>query len=69
MAKAPDQTKTELFFAFEKSTENAYRFQECDKDGKLTERAFAKIGQLYVKKTTLGQEPPKRIAVTLTVVA
>ena len=45
----------ELTFESEKETKNTIRFQEVTKDGKPPV-----IGPLYVQKSALGDNPPKR---------
>ena len=49
-----------LTFKKEKETKGTFRYQEVEGPGGETV-----VGSLYVKKTSLGDEPPERLRVTI----
>jgi hypothetical protein len=44
-------------FKLEKETKGALRYQEVDEKGEAIERAWAKIGTLYMRKRARGSPP------------
>lgn len=51
-------------FAFERETENTYRFHELTEPQAGNGKA---IGVLYIQKSALGSVPPQRITATIEV--
>jgi hypothetical protein len=47
----------EMRFKLEKETKGALRYQEVDEKGEVIERAWAKIGTLYVRKSAFERGP------------
>ena len=56
MAKA---TKIEVTFQLDESTKNAHRYKELDDKGAVLPTNQSKIGTLYVRKSVIGDNPPK----------
>jgi len=54
------KTEFEVVFTLEKSTKNTWKYGEQPESGQPP-----RIGSLYVQKWALGEEPPKRIRVTV----
>lgn len=54
-------------FQFDRSTKGAHRFQEIDKSGNiLTTNDKAVIGTLYLRKSSIGEDAPKKLIVNIT---
>jgi hypothetical protein len=45
-------------FQFERDTKGALRYAEVDDDGKLIEQAWATVGSLYIRKSSLKRGDP-----------
>lgn len=55
-----------LEFALRNETPGALRYEETDKDGKVVSiKDGAKIGTLYVRKTTYPNGKPSKLLVTM----
>jgi hypothetical protein len=55
-------------FQYERETKNALRFAEVDDKGDVVEMAWAKIGALYIRKSSLlarGEPFPHELKVTV----
>lgn len=62
-----DNSKTlTLYFLFDRSTLGAYRYRECDENGKLLTVKDYYIGTLYIRKDRISGSPPKCWTMTLT---
>jgi hypothetical protein len=57
---AGSKESLKMAFQFEKATKNTWKYEEVPESGQPP-----RIGSLYVKKWALGEEPPKRITVTV----
>jgi hypothetical protein len=57
----------EARFKLDKETKGALRYQEVDEKGEAIEQAWAKIGTLYVRKSTFerGAAFPQMLRVTI----
>ena len=55
------EKKLEAVFEYEKSTKNTYRYSEVATDKPPV------INTLYVQKWALGNEPPRKLRVTVVV--
>jgi hypothetical protein len=57
----------QLRFKLEKETKGALRYQEVDDKGEVIEQAWAKIGALYIRKSTFerGMAFPQTLRVTI----
>lgn len=49
-------------FEFEKATKNTFKYSEVPERGQPP-----RIGSLYVQKWAVGEEPPRRLSVTVEV--
>ncbi len=59
-------TRTEVFFALEKSTKGAHRYMEVDDNSNQVKvKDGALIGTLYLRKTFIGDNPPQAITVII----
>lgn len=53
-------------FAMEKPTPGTIRYQEVGANGAVLKGPDAKVGTLYIKKATLGDDVPARLHVEIT---
>ncbi len=53
-------------FAMEKTTPGTIRYQEVGTDGAPVKGTDVKVGTLYIKKATLGDDIPARLQVEIT---
>ena len=57
---AVNKEPLKIAFRLEKATKNTFKFEEQPESGQPP-----RIGSLYVQKWAMGEDPPKRITVTV----
>ncbi len=55
-----------ILMRYKKSTKNTYVYEEIDDTGDITMDVLVKVPTLYIRKHTLGEEPPTQITVEVT---
>jgi hypothetical protein len=57
---------TTVHFTFDRETPGTMRYQEVDEQGKPKKASNgAVVGTLYVRKSALGKDAPRRLLVTI----